>query len=179
MTTIENSALGRPALYGVRLPKWRSGAPICQGPFSRNSLRKPGCYSQPPEPTKPAQYHGWVLLPAARRVEQHLARRGPHGVGSGCVLAEALGVELVHESASNVVVHRPQRHHHAARSGHAKGALQSQHALAVAHLSVAGVAGRKHSPIHAVKVKRGDLLGSEDGGLAAAVGAGEDQARVE
>ena len=72
-----------------------------------------------------------ALMGGAALAEQD-SRGVPGCVTGGGILAQALGIKQVHESAGDVVVHGPQGHDHTARAGHAEGAFQTQHAFAVA-----------------------------------------------
>src|SRR5579871_6557049 len=94
-------------------------------------------------------------------------------------MAETLYIEVVHEVARDVVVHRPQSHDDAVHAGHPKGAFEAQHAFAVLQNAVAGVACGEYCPVHSAQIERRDLLRGEYRGFASLIHAGKDEARVE
>ena len=111
--------------------------------------------------------------------QKQLARGGPDSFSGGDIAAQPLVVKGSHELAGKRVVNRPKGHHDALCAGHAEGAFEAEHAFAIVEFAIAGVAGRQHSPLDAAQVKRGNLLGGDDGGLVFGIGAGEDQAGVQ
>src|SRR5579863_64904 len=118
-------------------------------------------------------------LAGGTTLKKQPAGGGPDGIRCGRVMAEALGVELVHEVARDIVVYRPQSHDDAVHAGDAECAFETKNAFAVLQNAVAGVARRENGPVDAAEIERSNLLRGKNGGLAALIHAGEDETGVE